>query len=151
MQLRRLYAYAVGGLVIGALLWPVSGLQKRDSFPLSTYPMFTRRRQRVVIYAVLGLGKSQDDVERVEAIPPRFIANNEVMQAVVTVRRAVRKGRAARRHFCQRVATAVAKAPDFSHVEALEIVRDIYDPLRYFAADGERIERQRLERCRIVR
>jgi hypothetical protein len=151
MQVRRLYAYAVGLLVVGALLWPVSGWQKHDSFPLSYYPMFTTPRKRVVLYSVVGLRQDEEDLARPEVMPPRFIANHEVMQAAVMVRQAAQQGQLAQRHFCEQVAATVAKAADFSHVQALVIVRDVYDPLRYFTADGQRLERKPLHRCRVAR
>jgi hypothetical protein len=49
------------------------------------------------------------------------------------------------------VAAAVARAADFSHVQTLVIVRDVYDPLRYFTADGQRLDRKPLHRCRVER
>jgi hypothetical protein len=128
MQIRRLYAYAVGLLVMGALLWPVSGWQNRDSFPLSYYPMFTTSRKRVVLYSVVGLRQDEEDLARPEVIPPRFVANHEVMQAAVMVRHTAHQGQLAQRHFCERVAAAVARAADFAHVQTPVIVRDVYDP-----------------------
>jgi hypothetical protein len=113
--------------------------------------MFTADRQRVVLYAVVGLRQDAEDLVHPEVIPPRFVGNHEVMQAAVMVRQAARQGQLAQRHFCERVAAAVAKAADFSHVQTLVIVRDVYDPLRYFTADGQRLERKPLHRCRVAR
>jgi hypothetical protein len=151
MHVQRLYAYAVGLLVVGALLWPVSGWQKSDSFPLSYYPMFTTPRKRVVLYSVVGLRQDEEDLTHPEVIPPRFVANREVMQAVVMVRQAAQQGQLAQQHFCEQVAAAVARAADLAHVQTLVIVRDVYDPLRYFAADGQRLGRKPLYRCRVER
>ena len=151
MQVRRLSAYAVGLLVVGALLWPVSGWQQQDSFPLSYYPMFTTPRKRVVLYAVVGLRHDAEDLAHPEVIPPRLIGTHEVMQAAVMLHRAARQGPRARRQFCAQVAAAVATAADFSQVQTLVLVRDVYDPLRYFTADGQRLERQPVHRCQVTR
>ena len=151
MHVRRLYAYAVGFLVVGALLWPVSGWQTQDSFPLSSYPMFTTARTRVVLYAVVGLRHEEEDLAHPEVIPPRVVGHPEVMQAAVLVRRAARQGPLAQRQFCEQVAAAVATAADFAHVQTLVVVRDVYDPLRYFTAEGQRLERTPLHRCKVAR
>jgi hypothetical protein len=151
MHVRRLYAYAVGFLVVGALLWPVSGWQHQDSFPLSYYPMFTSARKRVVLYAVVGLRHEAEDLAHPVVIPPRLVGHHEVMQTAVMVRHAARQNPLAQRHFCEQVAAAVAQAADFARVQTLVIVRDVYDPLRYFTADGQRLERQPLHRCRVAR
>ena len=151
MQVRRLSAYAVGLLVVGALLWPVSGWQQQDSFPLSYYPMFTTPRKRVVLYAVVGLRHDEETLAHPAVIPPRLIGTHEVMQAAVLVHRSARQGPRAQRQFCEQVAAAVATAADFSHVQSLVIVRDVYDPVRYFTADGQRLERKPIHRCQVVR
>jgi len=151
MHVRRLYAYAMGFLVVGALLWPVSGWQKHDSFPLSSYPMFTAARKRVVLYAVVGLRHDEEDLAHPEVMPPRLVGHPEVMRAAVLVRRAARQSPLAQRHFCEQVAAAVAKAADFAHVQTLVVVRDVYDPLRYFTADGQRLERKPIHRCKVAR
>ena len=150
MDGRRLYATTVGVLVVGALLWPVSGRQKRDSFPLSSYPMFTTPRKQVAIYAVVGMRQAPADLDGAQAIPLRFMVHNDVMQASVTVRRAARQGKVAQQHLCRQAAEAVARDRAFSHITTLSIVRDVYEPLAYFT-DGRRLGRRSLYQCPVVR
>jgi hypothetical protein len=113
--------------------------------------MFTTPRKRVVLYSVVGLRQNEEELARPEVIPPRLIANHEVLQAAVMVRQAARQGQPAQRHFCEQVAAAVARSADFAHVQTLVIVRDVYDPVRYFTADGQSLERKPLHRCRVER
>ena len=90
----RWRALLVSAAVVIAVVAPGVRLlvspQAPDGFPLSTYPMFTRDRGRVVELATVVAESPEGEVER---LSPRTIARtDQVVQAGVTVRRAVSAG-----------------------------------------------------------
>jgi len=147
----RVWAYAVGLVTVAAMLWPLAGLQQGDSFPLSTYPMFTAKRDRVTIYLVEGVRRDAAGRERSEPVSPRFVAEHDVVQATASVRRAARGGVVSRRRLCRRVAQSLIGDAAYADVQAVEIVRASYDPVAYFVVDAEPLARHTLQRCEVER
>jgi hypothetical protein len=115
-------------LVIAATLSPALREPPRDSFPLSTYPMFSSVPKRAWLDVIVGFDASGN----LQRIPPQLVANLEVMQAAETIRLAVRHRRAPQ--LCAEVAARVASDPDFDHVVRLEVQRRKFDPLTYFTS-----------------
>ena len=141
-----LFALVVGG----ALLWPLTWKYPRDSYPLSPYPMFSTKRGKPWIHKVQGL-KAGGEVMR---LSPEIIAEtDEVMQAVTTVARAVRKGKAARQALCEVVGERLREAQKqgdsrWREVSWVEIVSLKYDPLAYFEHESTPPEERKLRaRC----
>ena len=140
----RAWAYLVALGALGAMLWPLrSGA--RDSFPLSTYPMFASQRGTPVLFAAVAV--TRDGEER--SIPAALVASGEVLQTKVLIQRTVERGRAAVRELCERTAEKLAREP--ADLAAVEIVRRRYDPIEYFESGPRPIERELLFRCPIVR
>src|SRR5690606_8394838 len=88
-SMSRPRAYFFGLTIIAAVAYPVTFAPGEDSFPLSSYPMFSYRRERPTIYFARAIGA--DGEER--RVPPELVGSSEVMQAAVTVRRAIQGGK----------------------------------------------------------
>lgn len=141
----RAWAYLVALGALGAVLWPLrSGA--RDSFPLSTYPMFAKERGTPVLFAVVAT--TQDGKE--QSIPPELVASGEVLQTKVLIQRTVERGGAAVQELCERTAAKLAREPG-AELTAVEIVRRRYDPIAYFESGPAPIERELIFRCSILR
>lgn len=110
-----------------------------DGFPLSTYPMFTRDRGRVVEVATVIAESPRGKVERLS--PQTIAGTDQVVQAGVTVRRAVTAGAGASGRLCDEVAGRVA-AP-----ATVAVVVERYDVIRWSAGDREPLERRTHAEC----
>lgn len=97
-----------------------------DSFPLSTYPMFSLARPaETTVSSAVGFDASNERV----ILSPRIVGGTaEVIQAAATVSRAISTGAA--EELCREI---IARAP--TGVVALEVVTETYDVVEYF--DGE--------------
>jgi hypothetical protein len=142
---RRAPALIFSVLVVAATLSPALREPPRDSFPLSTYPMFSSVPKRAWLDVIVGFDAAGDE----HRIPPRLVANIEVMQAAETIRHAVRQRRAPQ--LCAEVAARVSADPDFDHVVRLEVQRRKFDPLTYFMSPpSERLlDLRRRARCEV--
>jgi len=141
----RAWAYLVALSALGAVLWPLrSGA--RDSFPLSTYPMFAKERGTPVLFAVVATTREGKE----QSIPAALVASGEVLQTKVLIQRTVERGRAAVRDLCERTAEKLAREPA-TELAAVEVVRRRYDPIAYFESGPRPIERELVFRCPIVR
>lgn len=129
---QRRLAYVVLGLVVVAMLGPPLRRPPRDSFPLSTYPMFAHHRGRISSVAtVVGLTANGEVVR----LSPELIAGtDEVMIAVETAANAVRRGRDASRHLCDQVASRVASA-DRPTITSVRVAVETHDAIDYFSGD----------------
>jgi hypothetical protein len=143
----RTPALLISALVIAATIWPALREPPRDSFPLSTYPMFSTVRERPWIDIVIGF--EADGSER--RIPPKLIANAEVMQAAQTVSKAIRRKQT--RQLCRRVAARVGESPEFADVVRLEVQSRQFDPRRYFTSESgtKPLRLRRRAKCEVAR
>ena len=116
----------------------------RDSFPLSTYPMFSTRRSSAEAVDTVVLVDATGTDHRLS--PSQIAATDEIILATVTVSNAIRSERADL--LCADVAARVRDdaAPDV----AVEVVTLRYDALDWY--DGERtpIDRVVHARCQVV-
>lgn len=126
----RVWGYAFSAVVVGAVLWPLLGDPRDDSFPLSTYLMFSGRGSAVAeVSHAVGVRADGTEVR----LPPGAIANDEVVQAYETARQAVAQGPEATRRLCEKAAAwASGERLD---VVAVEVRTDTFDAVAYF--DGE--------------
>ena len=131
---------------VGLTLSPALRDPPRDSFPLSTYPMFSTVRGPSWIHVVVGYDAQGEE----HRIPPQLVANFEVMQAAQTIRRAVRAKRA--KQLCAEVAARVVTDTDFAALVYLEVQSRRFDPARYFTTeDGQTpLEQRRRARCKLA-
>ncbi|HEX6420734.1 MAG TPA: hypothetical protein VFZ77_19685 [Acidimicrobiales bacterium] len=138
----RRWALLVSAVVVIATALPglrlVASDAAPDGFPLSTYPMFTRDRGRVVELPTVLVESPGGDVERLS--PTTIAGTDQVIQAGVTVRQAIRAGRAAA--LCDEVAARV-DAPG-----TVAVVVERHDVVAWSAGDREPLDRRTLVRCR---
>ncbi len=140
------YAYAVSLVLIGAVMWPAVRTPPQDSFPLSTFPMFSRKRPaEVLIDHVVAV----DDRGVAQVVPPQLVAGADVLQTKVAIAHAVRSGGAGRQRLCREVAARLAKEPDWRHAKRVEIRRDRFAVLKYFSDSREPIHSQVYVRCKV--
>jgi hypothetical protein len=116
--------WAITAAIALAIVSPLARASTWDSFPISSYPMFSRGDlgTRLAIGHVLLFdrgGKSR-------AAPPALVGTPEPMVAKTVIDRAIVDKRAG--ELCARVA---ANAPP--DVVRIEIVASIYDTQRYFS------------------
>jgi hypothetical protein len=132
VTLNRAWAYGFAAALIVAVLLPVFGDPRGDSFPFSTYPMFSGRQSSLatVPHAVVVSAGGERT-----ALPPEAVANDEVIQAFETLRQAIRQGPDATAALCARAAawqSGRAGGP-----ARVEIVSDTYDGIAYFEGDKQ--------------
>jgi hypothetical protein len=138
---RRVAVYAGLVAVVLAMLAPTLFWPERDSYPLSTYPMFAAPRGRTsALTVVVGIG-SDGTVHRLSA--EEVTGTDEVMLAVATVVRAVNEGRA------EELCEAVAGDLDRDDVVAVEVRTERVDAVRWLQGDREPESVTLHERCEV--
>lgn len=143
--MRRVPAVLVSLFVVAAILAPALRDPPRDSFPLSTYPMFSSVRGPSWVHVVVGF----DAEGREHRVDPSVVANAEVMQAARTIALAVRRFRS--RQLCLEVAGRVAGERALAGVERLEVQSRRFDPRTYFESGGVPERTIRRARCEVPR
>jgi len=125
-------------LIVLLVAAPVVGSPADDSFPLSTYPMFSRARpQETSVSSAAGYNAAGDRL----TLPPTVVGGTrEVIQAAGTIVQAI--GAGTTEDLCREV---MAKAPD--EVVAIEIVTETYDVIAYFDGTKEPLQRTVHARC----
>lgn len=143
----RIVAYGVLAIVVVAMLAPWLWPPSADSFPLSTYPMFsTDRGNRSSVATVVGLDAAGEE----HRLSPELIGgSDEPMLAVATATRA-RQGRAAQQRLCEQVAARVA-ASERDELDRVTFQVETYDPVRHFTGDDGRISADVLATCDVER
>jgi hypothetical protein len=143
----RRFAIVVGLALALAVVSPALRPSPRDSFPLSTYPMFSRGRPDTDLSLVQALGVRPDGARF--PLPPRITADTyEVLQSMVVLDRAVREGRAG--GLCEAIA-ARARAAASEDVAAVEIATSRFDVVRYFEEAPRPLARVVHARCEVER
>ena len=143
---RRGGAYVVGvGLPLAVLSPIFSGAG--DSFPLSTYPMFSRARGQPTLYAVVA----QMSDGHQQRLSPELVGSKEVLQAKVLIQRSVDGGPETMAELCRDTAARVASAAAFGAARSVAIVRRQYDPIGYFTTGPAPIAEETLLECRVIR
>src|SRR5262245_52091325 len=136
--MRRLAAVVISIGAVAAVLSPLLWDESRDSYPVSTYPMFARDHGRVRAYATVVGVRDGGEVERLS--PETIAGTREPVQAAETVVREVRRGHAAA--LCDDVAARITTRGSNDELDSIEVVTETYDVLAYF--DGQTEPEQRL-------
>ncbi len=134
-------------VVLAAVTWPLARPpQAGDDFPLSTYPMFAVRRPdaRVVLTYVIATGPGDARVH----VPPAMVAGPEVMQAMMTIGRAVGRGQAPA--LCAEIAARLAARRGYDRYDTVQVVTGDHRAVDYLTA-GIRGPESVRARCPIVR
>jgi hypothetical protein len=137
----RRWAVLVSAVVLTTVALPgvrmVASPGAPDGFPLSTYPMFSRDRGQVVELPTVVVEAPGGAVERLS--PTTIAGTDQVIQAGVTVRQAIRAGRAPA--LCRKVAERV----DGPGTVAVVIER--HDVIAWSAGDREPLDRRAVAQC----
>jgi hypothetical protein len=124
--------------VVAAVLVVAPTLRQppRDSFPLSTYPMFAADRGPVAaVNTVLGI----DAGGVARTLSPELIGgSDEVILAAATVTNAVRRGDATA--LCRAVAERAATGERAGEWRRFEVVTHRYDTVAYLSGDREPVD-----------
>lgn len=116
----------VAVVVVAPAVWPHAS----DGFPISTYPMFTSERGRVMALDTVVL--ADEDGARQRLSPGAISGTDEVVLASTTVRRAIAGGRSASIRLCRDVAARVDRPGEIQVVtevhDTVELLRDGTEP-----------------------
>ncbi len=146
MLLERAYGYLVSAAILGAMLYPLQTEPPRDSFPLSTYPMFSKARPELIeIGHVVGVGA--DETRR--PIPPQLVASGEVLQAKVAIEGTIARGRRAARALCEEVRARVLAEPSMDWVAFVEVRTDRFQVAGYFTGARKPVSGRLHARCAV--
>ncbi|MEM7436519.1 MAG: hypothetical protein AAF436_15285 [Myxococcota bacterium] len=138
-------------LVVTALVVaPAFSNPNDDSFPLSTFPMFSRAKRDpgLVITQVLAV---RGDGRRTPLPPELSTGNEEVIQAMRMIHDGVYSDRKRARAFCEEIAERVRDAgSEWEDVKRIEFARSHFDTVAYFEKGPEPITRKTLKQCEVV-
>ena len=139
----RLVAFTWGlGLVVATAL-PAFYTPTADAFPFSTYPMFATPVGKERLLAVEGITSGRERIK----IPPLYVANGPVLQAMSTLYQAEAQGPEALRQLCKDIARRSTGVPELASVRRIQIVSASFDPITYFDGEPKAEQRHVLERC----
>ncbi|HVV83998.1 MAG TPA: hypothetical protein VHE35_13075 [Kofleriaceae bacterium] len=115
----RPWGAAVSVVALVATAWPLRREPVRhDDFPLSTYPMFALRRKDARVHLDYVIAASPAGGRR--PVPPGLVAGPEVMQAMMTVNRAVSHGQADT--LCAEVAARLATRLAYVPFDTVQVI-----------------------------
>lgn len=136
------------------MLYPAFIDPYADSFPFSTYPMFSDPRldPGLTLYQALAVFP---DGQRKPVSPSLATGNQEVIQAMGTIKRESRRGKgsARGRAFCEDIAARVASSDDpvWQGATEIELAKSRFNTVRYFQEERVPESRKTLRRCPIER
>jgi hypothetical protein len=143
---------AAVSLVVALLVaMPAFSEPSEDSFPLSTFPMFSRAKRDPELVLTQVLAVMPDGTR--QPLPPKLATGNaEVIQALRMIRDEVYGGRARATAFCEDIAARVRSADDehWRQAKTIEIARSHFDTVAYFETGPEPVTRKPLKRCAVT-
>jgi hypothetical protein len=143
---------ATFGLAL-VIVSPALADRPKDSFPLSTFPMFAEGRKdgTVTVDHALAIDEAGGETP----IPPRIVGSDEVLQARATIGRAIKKGAKESKDLCAKIAARAATSDDFAAARTIELRTTKVDAVAWFSAEvgarPEPISMKRHATCRIER
>jgi hypothetical protein len=141
-----IYAYGMqkwarcglAAIVVLLVAAPVARSPGDDSFPLSTYPMFSLARpQQTTVSSAAGYDAAGG---RITLSPTVVGGTREVIQAAGTVAQAIGSGSS--EELCREVLDKAG-----TRVVAVEIVTETFDVIAYFDGDEDPVQRTVHARC----
>jgi hypothetical protein len=139
-RIRAWTALAVVVVVVGVV--PLA--LRRDSYPLSDYPMFARPRGTAEWVATAVAVLPGAEVRRLS--PDLIAGTDEVILAGAAVGRAIREGTAD--VLCEEIASRVAQNGP-PGAEVVEVVLEQFDAVRWFQGERTPIDRSVQARCTV--
>ena len=150
---RHLWIGTAVSLVVTALvLSPAFGNPNEDSFPLSTYPMFSHGKPNpdLVLTQALAVFANGDR----KPLPPKLATGNEeVIQAMRMIVDETYSGEERAKNFCRDIAARINRvsSPRWKDAIAVEIARSHFDTVAYFEKEPKPLGRRTLQRCSVER
>ncbi len=138
-------------LLTGLMVSPAFRNPNDDSFPLSTFPMFSRPKPDPGLVLTQALAVFPDGTRT--PLPPELSTGNaEVIQALRMIRDEAYAGPKRASAFCRDIARRIEMSddPDWAGVVAVEIARSQFDTVAYFEEGPEPVVRKTLQRCRVT-
>jgi hypothetical protein len=139
----RATALFVSGAMVAAVAVPgvrmLTSPDASDGFPLSTYPMFAHDPGQVAVMATAVVITPSGDVERLS--PDTIAGTDQVIQAAMTVRRAIDRGRAASAALCREIAARVEGSG------TVAVVIEEHDAIAWSAGEREPRQRRTVSDC----
>jgi hypothetical protein len=130
----------VAVIVVVVVIGFVPVMLDRDSYPLSTYPMFSTRRTAVsTVNTAVAVG---DGVDRLS--PELIAATDEVIQAAATVSDAIARGETDA--LCEDIAARVATGGP-TGATAIEVVSERFDAVAWYDGNRQPLGRVVHARC----
>jgi hypothetical protein len=142
-------AYGLSAVLLVLMLSPLFRRPPVDSFPLSTYPMFSFGRRDATTVVERALGVDVKGVRR--PIPPRLVGSEEVLQAKATLAQSIRQGQKATRALCRDIAARVAQESAFADIVSVEIRTDTFDAVAFFEGQKDPKDSKVHATCKAVR
>lgn len=144
-------ALCFGLLIIGAVLWPLQenwSSSPRDDFPLSYYPMFTKKRMPT---HTLPYFVGYDEQGRAYHIPPSYIGEGGFNQVRRQLNKQVRKRKYHK--VTRRVAARLARAGEapYNRLRRVELKRGTYEYDSFFLSPYPRPLRERTLSSKTIR
>ncbi|MEM8606181.1 MAG: hypothetical protein AAGF92_03710 [Myxococcota bacterium] len=148
---QHLWFGAIFSLVVSALVLAPAFLDPtEDSFPLSTFPMFSRAKRDPGLIVTQVLAVMPDGTRK--PLPPTLsTGNEEVIQTLRMIRDAVYGDRQRKAAFCDEVAARVRSSGDeyWQQAKTIEIARSHFDSVAYFETGPTPVTRKALKRCSV--
>ena len=137
-------------VILVAVAYPFAWPRHRDSFPISSYPMFSARLVTPTVKLQYAVGTAADGTRH--HLAPELVANDEVLQARAVLARAVAGGSKATRALCEHIASRVATAGgEVDRIIEVRIVTGTHDSVEYLTG-RDRVGKERLHgRCPVTR
>ena len=139
--MRRAWAYVVSVAALALVFSPVLRPSQRDSYPLSTYPMFSYNRGRESALPT-AVGVTLEG--QVRRLSPELISGGyEPVRAFATVEASIDNGDTA--ELCEEIAERTVKSRD--DLVAIEVVTEVHDVVAWFEGHKEPSQRIVHARC----
>jgi hypothetical protein len=146
---QRLHAYTVSAILLAVMAVPALRAPDDDGFPLSTYPMFAHRRGRTNdVTSAIAVFADGGEL----AIPPRYVANSETMQAFYRLSRAVAAGDEAASALCEEIARRLSTADDsrLRGARQVKLITESVDAIDYLAGRAKPAQRRTHASCKVM-
>lgn len=141
----RKVAYGTLAFGVAVVLMPVFRPGQTDSFPHSTYPMFSEPLGRA---SALPTAVGVDDGGAVERLSPQLISGGyEPVRAFAVVAASISRGDT--QVLCAEVAERVGKSSRRS-ITSIEVVTETHDVVAWFSGMRTPLERAVHARCPVV-
>ncbi len=139
----RLLIFAITVAFLALIAWPASWPKGRDSFPLSPYPMFARKKSSPSLTMEYAIALDAEGTP--SFVAPHYIGSGEVLQARALIHGAIARGGNSAAEFCKLVLQRLQK--DTKGIQQLQLVRGTHDSVAYLQGDKSKSREKVLVQC----